>query len=335
MRALPRSAPVPPDADPIARIAPSARRSGEAGVGTLLVLGAALAWALLGLFSRALLDRGLEPLEIAFWRATLGGLAFVAHAAVAARRARSRPAQAPTLGFRDGLALVGFGLVGVTVFYASLVFAIDLGGVALAFILLYTAPIFVALLAPVVLGERLTRRSAGLVALATLGVALVAWGGEGDGQGGIRVGVASIAWGLVAGASYASYYLFGKRALRRFAPATIYAVALPVGALGLAPLAATLGGFAPKDAASWALLGGMAAVSTYLAYLLYFEGLRRVAASRAVVVATTEPVVASLLAAWVFGERLGAWGVVGGAVVLAAAVAASLPAVRRRRGRPG
>lgn len=281
--------------------------------GYLLVFAAACLWGLIGLFTRGLLDAGLSALEIAFWRALLAGGAFAAHAAAAGRiRVRSGG---------DAVALAAFALVGVTLFYGSLNLAIDTGGISLAFVLLYTAPAFVAVLAWPLLGERLTRTKATLVGLALAGVALVA--ASGGGATGVRVSPTSVAWGLAAGASYASYYLFGKWVLQRYATVTIYAVVLPIGALGLLPFVR----FAPKDAGAWVLLVILALVSTYLAYLLYYTGLRTVEASRAVLVATIEPVVAAALAAAVFGERLGPLGVLGaGAILLAAALAA----VRRR-----
>ena len=156
--------------------------------------------------------------------------------------------------------------------------AIDAGGVSLAFVLLYTAPAFVAVLAWPLLGERLTRRKATLVALAVAGVALVAQAGG----GGVRATPAALGWGLAAGASYAAYYLFGKWVLHRYAPVTIFAVVLPLGALGLLPFV----DFVPKDPVVWAWLVALGLVSTYLAYLVYYTGLRTTEASRAVLVAT-------------------------------------------------
>lgn len=293
------------------RPAPAAAPSGY-----LLVFAAAVLWGVLGLFTRGALDAGLNALEIAFWRALLAGAAFGVHAALVKRLQVRRGA--------DALALGGFALIGVTLFYGSLTLAIEAGGISLAFILLYTAPAFVAVLAWPLLGERLTAAKGLLVALAIAGVALVA--STGAGASGVAVTPASLAWGLTAGLSYASYYLFGKWVLRRYAPVTIYAVILPIGALGLAPFVR----FAPKDAATWLLLVGLALVSTYLAYLLYYTGLRTVEASRAVLVATVEPVVAAALAAAVYGERLGPLGLAGaGLILIAAAAAAARP---RREG---
>ncbi len=281
------------------------------------MLVAGILWGVLGVFAEGVLSSGVGPLEISFWRAALAGGAFLTHAAV---RGRLRLARTSDLG-----AFVLFALVGVAVFYASLNLAIAAGGVSLAWILLYSAPAFVAVLAALLLRERLTPGKSLLVILATLGVVLVARGGG----HGIDVNGRSVGWGLTAGASYASYYIFGKWVLRRYAPVTIFAVVLPIGALGLLPLVH----FHAKSAHTWLLLSALALISTYLAYLAYYSGLRHVEASRAVLVATVEPLVATSLAAWLFGERFGLMGLAGAALVLASAVIAALPGLRRRSAR--
>ena len=296
-----------------------AAEAAGAARGYLLVFVAGVLWGVLGVFAEGILGAGVGPLEISFWRATLAGGAFLAHALV---RRRLRLARASDLG-----AFVLFALVGVTLFYASLNLSIAAGGVSLAWILMYSAPAFVAVLAALLLKERLTPTKIALVALATLGVVLVARGG---GRG-IDVNPRSVGWGLAAGVSYASYYIFGKWVLRRYAPVTIYAVVLPIGALGLLPLVH----FHAKTAHTWLLLMALALVSTYLAYLAYYTGLRTIEASRAVLVATVEPVVATGLAALLFGERFGAAGLAGAALVLASALLSALPGLRGspRRGR--
>lgn len=291
---------------------------GRAG-GYLLVLSAAVLWGIIGVLARGILAAGVGPIEIAFWRATLAGALFVLHAAVTGGL-RLEPSEARGR-LRDLGALIAFGLVGVTLFYASLNLAIDLGGISLAFILLYTAPAFVAVFAWLLLGEQLGWSKLALVALAMGGVALVAT----DQGAGITPSVGAVAWGLAAGASYASYYIFGKWILHRYRPVTVYAFVLPIGALGLLPLV----DFAPKTPTVWLLLVVLATVSTYLAYLAYFVGLARVEASRAVLVATVEPVVAALLAAVFFGERVGVPGIAGGGLVLAAAALSSVRRARR------
>lgn len=296
---------------------------GRTDFGYVLVLFAATLWALLGVFSQRLLHVGIPALEIAFWRAAVAGIVFAVHAAVKGQLRLRRAS--------DLVAFAAFALVGVTLFYSALNLAIDAGGVSLAFVLLYTAPAFVAVLAAIFLGERLTLVKVALVGLSIVGVALV----SNSGGAGVTPTWQAVAWGLTAGASYSSYYLFGKWSLRTYAPVTVFAYVMPIGALGLLPFVG-FESLAAGDATVWLDILPMALLSTYLAYLVYYTGLRTIEASRAVLVATIEPVLAALFAALLFGERLGALGVIGAVLVLGAAVGAATlgrgarPALARR-----
>lgn len=274
----------------------------RASRGALLILFAALAWAGIGLLARPLLDRGIDPVTIAFWRAAVGGVAF----AVQASTTRSWPD-------RGRGVLVGFGIIGVGVFYLALAAAIDTGGLSLAWLLLYTAPAWVALGAPLLLHEPGDRRTIALVAATVGGIVLVAVGG---GRG-IEVGVASVAWGLLAGLSYATWYFVMGRA--GTTPVATGAVALPVGALVLAPFASWPGG----DPVTVLLLVGLGLLCTWLPSLAYYRGMQDLPAARAAVLATVEPVAAVAFAWAVFGERLGAVALLGALVVLAAAATAA------------
>ena len=244
---------------------------------------------------------------MAFWRAALAALPFAVHALVAGGRAGLRVAPRALPG------LAAFGLAGVSLFYGAYLLAVERGGSALASVLLYTAPAWVALLARVVLGERVGRRRLGAIALTLAGVALVAAGG------GVRASAAGVAWGLVAGWAYALYYLVGRRLFARHAPATVFAWVLPIGALGLLPFV----DFRPKPPAAWLAIAFVAAVPTYGAYLLYAAGLRRVDATRAATLATVEPVGAAAVAWLAFREALPAIGYLGAIVVLAGVVLAA------------
>ena len=274
----------------------------------LLLLTAAFLWGLLGIFGKLAFALGLSPLEVAFWRAALGGGLYLLHAlSVRARFPRGL----------DALVTALFGLAGVSVFYASYQLAVQSGGASLASVLLYTAPAFVALSGWLVLKERLGLRELLAVAATLSGIALISLGG---GQG-VHPGAAALGWGLLAGLTYSLYYLYGKFYFPRFAPVALYAVALPVGATGLAPFTP----FVHKSLTAWGLLLVIAFFSTYLAYLAYAVGLRWLPATRASVIASLEPVVAAMLAAIVFGERLSALAILGAAIVLGAALLLSLP----------
>ncbi|GAA5511959.1 putative inner membrane transporter YicL [Deinococcus carri] len=273
----------------------------------LLILLAAVLWGLLGILGKNAQAAGVGPLEVAFWRAALGGGLFALHAALT---------RAPLPRGRDLWLTVAFGVVGVSVFYGAYQLAVRAGGASLASVLLYTAPAFVALLGWALLRERLGVRE-GLAVAGTLGgIALISLGG---GQG-VNVTVAALGWGLTAGFTYSLYYLYGKTFFARYAPTALYAVALPVGALGLLPFVS----FSAKTTAAWGSLVGIAVLSTYLAYLAYSAGLKRLPATRASVIASLEPVVAAGLAALLFGERLSPTALLGAALVVGAALLLSV-----------
>jgi DME family drug/metabolite transporter len=280
--------------------------STPARTGYLLVALAALLWGTLGIASRLILQSGVEPLELSFWRATIGGSLF----ALQALRMREIRVERG-----DVAPVAAFAVVGVSLFYLSYQLAVRAGGAALAAILLYTAPAWVALASALWLHERMTRRKLAALTLTLAGVALVALGAKGD-TGAIRVGGSALFWGLVSGLAYAAYYLFGKRYFTRYHTATLFMYALPLGALLLLPAVHV----APKSAAIWAWIGFVGVVPTFLALQVYSAGLKRVTATNAVTVATLEPVVAAVLAYLVWGEALGLLGYLGAALVLAGVI---------------
>jgi DME family drug/metabolite transporter len=269
-------------------------------MGYLFVAIAAVLWGLLGPVTRVALREGMGAVEVAFWRAVLGAGIFAVHA-VAIRKVR--------LDRRDLPSVAAFGVVGVAGLMACYSRAVETGGAALAAILLYTAPLWVALLSTLFLRERMTRRKLLALGVATLGVAGIA---ASSGGGGIRLTPAALGWGLASGFAYALYYLFGKRYFARYATATLFIYALPVGALAMLPLT----DFSHKTPTAWAALAFLGLVSTWLAYLFYSAGLRRVEATRAATVATVEPVVAAVAAFAMWGERLSPVGYACAAVVL-------------------
>jgi drug/metabolite transporter (DMT)-like permease len=281
-------------------------------MGASCVVGAAAAWAFIGVFTRELGARGVEASDVATWRALLGGACFVLHRLVVGG---DRPTR------RDAGPLTLFAIVGVTVFFAALPLAVEAGGITIAYVLLYTAPAWVALGAVILLGERLGPWEIGLVGATVAGAALVALSGGAN----VIISAASIGWGLAAGWSYASYYLLGRRLFDRLGAVTTYAICLPTGGAILALLVRP----SVPPARSWPWLVGLAILSTWLPYVLLAAGLARLPSSRAVVIATIEPVLAALLGAALYDERLGSVGWIGAAIVFSSAAASARSSSQR------
>lgn len=259
-------------------------------------------WGLLGPVSRLCLSSGADPLEVAFWRAFIGGLCFAAHG-LFRRELAVRPAH--------GVGFCLFGVLGVSLFFGSYQVAVRESGAALAVVLLYTAPVWVALFSRALFGERLTRRKLTALAVALCGTTLVCLSG---GSAGGAPSAAGIACGLAAGFFYAAHYPFYTWWRNRYSTATLYTFMLLAGALALAPFVT----FTPRDTMTWAGLVFLGVFCTYGAYLAYGAGLRRISPVRAAVVSNLEPVIGTLLAwAW-WHENFSPLGWVGGMLVLAA-----------------
>jgi drug/metabolite transporter (DMT)-like permease len=177
-----------------------------------------------------------------------------------------------------------------------------------------TVPLFAAAFGARLLGERLgALRLAGLL-LGIVGVGvMVGWGPMALD---LTTGLSVLAM-LVASASYASAGIYTKLKLKGV---STYSLALgqQIGALAwlVVPGAALLPRVTPSPAAMGALLA-LGALSTGLAYLLFFELLERVGPTKTTTVTYLIPIVGMLAGALVLGEPLSGGMLVGLVLVLA------------------
>ena len=177
-----------------------------------------------------------------------------------------------------------------------------------------TVPLFAAVMGARLLGERLgTSRVAGLL-LGILGVGvMVGWGPM---KLDLTTGLSVLAM-LVAAASYAGSGIYTKLKLKGV---STYSLALgqQIGALVwlIVPGAALLPRVTPSPAAMGALLA-LGALSTGLAYLLFFELLERVGPTKTATVTYLIPVVGMLPGALLLGEPITGGMLIGLVLVLA------------------
>lgn len=273
--------------------------------GFVYVLAAAFMWGVIGIFAKEVLAEGITALEIAFWRATLAWGMFLIHATILKQVKVSRT---------DLPYLFGFGFICVTLFYGSYQIAIRDVGMAMAAVLLYTAPAWVAFMSWLVLKEKMTLTKTACVAMTIIGVGCISLGPGLLNGGGFQLNTFGLIAGLVSGFTYALYYIFGKKFLYKYPTPTIFVYALPFGALLLLPFVE----FHTKSAYAWTMLLSMAAVTSYGAFNAYYAGLKRLEATRASVIATFEPVVAAVFAYIIFGEKFSMLGYMGSCLIIAA-----------------
>lgn len=282
------------------------------------VLLAAVLWGTTGTVAH-FAPAGSSSLAIGLATFGIGGVVL---ALVSARRVLGVLRQRAHLGW------VLAGAAGVVLYPTAYYPSMALAGVAVGNVVaLGSGPIFAALLEWAVDRRRPDRRWSLATALALVGIVLLAIGGHGGvGAADASGALAGVALALAAGFGYALYAFAGARIIGRGEPASgaMGALFLVGGAVCLGWLAIV--GLGPLAApAGLATIAYLALVPMALAYLLFGYALRALSSSSATTLALAEPVVATLLAVLVVGERPSAVGWAGLAVVAAGIALLALP----------
>ena len=169
----------------------------------------------------------------------------------------------------------------------------------------YTAPVIVALLAPLFLRERVTRPIIISIAIASAGLWIMLNGfsfNEGDALG--------ITAGLVSGFTYAAVVILSRIYTQSFNPVVLAFFSNTVIAILLAPFVREF----PVNAL-WIFLV-MGIVHSTIAPILYYKGLRYVSAGRTAVLGYLEPVIAIILGIIFLSELPGKGSIIGGLLII-------------------
>ncbi len=285
----------------------------QAWVGVAALILCATLWSLNGPLIK-LLDREQVPgITIACYRSLLGGLVFLPFALPRRK----------TVGKVHPAWLIG-GVLTFTLMTASFVIANTMTEAANAIILQYTSPIWVFLLAPVLLKERPGRSEGMVLVLALVGIGVIFAGNPSGNLPGLLVG-------LLAGFGYGTLTVV-LRGLRAVSPVVVTASnAFGSGLLLVVPVA-VWGSFMLTQY-QWGLMLLLALVQFTLPYVLFSWALQRVEAHRAALILLLETVLNPILTYLLVGERPPVATLIGGPIILAS-VAGWLLLAWRRQARP-
>ena len=289
-------------------------------MGPALCLLSAACFGALSIFGKLAFEAGVSPTALLLIRF---GLAALVMAALTPLQPGPREP-----GTRQAvLTALGLGAIGYAM-QAGLYFeALRLLDAALLSLLFYTYPVLVTAGAVLLGRDRLTPGRSLALAAASCGTLLVL---AGTGGGHFHPLGAVLAFGSAL--TYTVYILVADRAVHRLPPLLLSALVMAGASVTLGARAAVTGGVDLRfGVRGWLWLAAIVAVSTVLAMLAFFAGLRRTGPSTAAILSTFEPVVTTALAALTLGESLGPWQLAGGLLVLSSAVALRIPG----RPRPG
>ena len=287
--------------------------------GTLLIILAGIFWGSMGIFVRGLADlAGFTSIQIVSLRLTFAAVIF---ALILLRK----DSQGFRIALKDIPLFLGLGLGSVLFFAACYFTAIQMMTLSIAAILLYTSPIWVMLMSLLFFHERMTKKKLLALIISFAGCVLV----SGIGSGENNVTAMGILIGLGSGIGYGLYSILGTIALRRYSTYTVTTYTFIIAAIGSLFLCSLPDLLHKITACSrkpylfvFIILTGL--VTAVIPFLCYTLGLEQIEASRAAILATIEPMIATLIGVIVFHEYLTLMSGIGIVCIIAAIIILNL-----------
>jgi len=279
---------------------------------------AGVLWGIIAIFVRNLSAIGLKEMELVAIR-SFGSLLFMFVGLLIYN------SKLLIIKLKDCWCFVGTGIFSLIFFNWCYFKTINYISLSVAAILLYTAPAIVVVLSAILFKERLTVKKVTLMCISFIGCVFV-------------VGVFStkpimnlmgFLIGLGAGFGYALYSIFGRYALNRgYSSLTIIFYTFLFSTLGTLPFISVqrMGEVVMGDKVvrNILLMIGLALISTVFPYILYTVGLTKVGNGKASIMASIEPVVATIVGIIAFQESLSFTGIVGIVLVIGAVAALNM-----------
>jgi len=262
----------------------------------ILVLAAGCMWGCMGLLVRPLNEIGLVTMDICFLRGFVTFVVMLAGLLLFDRDSLK-------IRLRDIWCFIGTGTLSVTFFNFCYFKTITLTSLSVAAVLLYTAPVFVMVMSFFLFKESMTKKKVIALIVAFIGCILV----SGVITGGGDLNARGILVGLGAGFGYALYSIFGRYALQRgynsltitfytFLFATFCTVFL-TDVSSIINIVETHVGIGVYGAL-------MILFVTLFPYLCYTKGLSGMENGTASVIASIEPVMATVLGILIYKEEM-------------------------------
>lgn len=267
---------------------------------------------MIGLFVRRLNSMGLGSMEIVTIRAIVTTLLLFVFLLFYNRKML-------VIKLKDIWCFIGTGILSIVFFNFCYFKAITMTNLSVAAVLLYTAPAIVMIISAFLFKEKITAVKV-IALVATFAGCILVTGLFGDTE---ALSVAGIMVGLGAGLGYALYSIFGRFALERgyhSLTITFYTFFFAIfGTVLLSDIGkiieVTSEGF---ENVGFYILFGL--ISTVIPYIVYTLGLKEMENGQASIIASIEPVAATILGIIVFNEELLATQAIGIVLVLGAII---------------
>ena len=291
--------------------------------GYLMVATAASIWGTVGIQVQILFNYNVSLQSIVFWRMFFAFFILLVFIFITKRER--------LLIDKKGLIYMGImGLSSQLLFNLCYFSCIQKTSISTAVTLLYSAPIFIAIMARIFYGELFTLMKTLALLICIGGCFLAATGGS---LSVLRLNLIGVLLGLAAGFNFSLVTIVSKAIIRKYHQLTIIIYALGFGLIFYLPFSRPLAIFEQGlPLLAWALIVCFGIVSTAIAYGLYITGISYdIEVSRAGIVSTLELVVAVVLSWLLFRENILGWKLVGILMVIFAVIIIQLELNNRKK----
>ena len=267
-------------------------------------------WGTIGLFVKLMEEQGSSSSYTGFLRLFFGFLLLAVITLIADGPKAFR------IGKRTLFSCILLGIVCQGTFNILYSTSISVNGMSVASVLLYTAPIFTALASLLLFREKLNHLKWIALPVNVVGCALTATGGNFSAA---AIAPLGLLIGVGAGFTYGMTAVVGRIAMKeKSSPLAVATYNLFFGCVVIATVHRPWRTVEKPLDAKLLLFGALfGLVATALAYALYFSGLSKISeTSKVPVIASVEPVVATVIGAAAFGENINAVRIVGVVLVL-------------------
>ena len=284
--------------------------------GPILIILAACFWGSMGIFVRKLTTYGFTSIQIVAIRVTLAALIFSLFLLIKDRAGfKISPKDIPLF--------LGLGLGSILFFTICYFAAITIMPLSTAAILLYTSPFWIMLMSVLFFREKLNAVKIIALLMAFGGCVLV------SGISGEGITIVGLLLGLGSGIGYGLYSILGTIALKRYSPYTVTTYTFIIAAIGswfICRPKDMFTKFASAPNIAWLIFFCFltALITAVIPFLFYTLGLHMVEASKAGILATVEPMVATIIGIVFFSEQLTIFSGLGILLILVAVIILNL-----------
>ena len=260
------------------------------------------------------MGNGLTSEQVAFTRLFFGFIVLGVYSSI-------RTPQILKISKKGIIYSVIIGIICQAMFNLCYFKAIDIAGVSIAAVLLYTSPLFLAIFSKICYKENITRSKLFSLILCFIGAIMAVTGGRLDFQG---LNAFGLLLGVLSAIAYALMPTISKNALKEFSSSTILVYSFLFGAIFMIPSSRPweiLNYAKDLDVLSCMLMLGI--VPAALAYIFYAAGISKgVELSVAGVVASVELVGSVIIGCTILGESFSLGKLFGVMLMLISAVVA-------------